>query len=318
MPFPVTEFRALDIIQNRMDGRIDQFSQLLDDQKRDLEEAVPLLSKSHNILDEQQRQRRDQLTAAMEQRENDMQRQLRDLGHFEQREGRIIQRINNMAQANPLGASDQLLLDRIEERRQDYADRISELNDHYNEQKDILLRKRGAVPEGSQRGWLGRKFDKYAGGLGLEESEDGVFYRITGKGDVNPYTGERMPSDRQIRETIKRLVLEQGCTTLYAYKGNKIDPQLTQRMKAILMDMKYPGHVLEGHQNVRVSSQLMTELEPWRADNPLTNAFHKVALWKQDRSTRRADEGSILEENRGLLNPLSGRGLKDLNPFNWM
>ena len=134
-------------------------------------------------------------------------------------------------------------------------------------------------------------------GLGLKETDRGDYFNITAAGDRNPYTGQKMLSDRQLREVILRLVKEQNAAMIYCYKGNEIDPQLTQRAQKMLIDMMQPGHILEGFQ-VSVSKTRMEELEPWKRDNFLTRYFHDRTLGKDDKAFKKADKIERKTEDR--------------------
>ncbi len=205
-----------------------------------------------------------------------------------------------------LSPADKILFDRLEKEQKDQQLFLTRLEEEENRQTKNFKKLQDDMGENPYTenlpgGKLRHAWDYTLGGLNLKESDRGNYFRVTSKGDKNPYTGERMPSDKQLRETILRLVKEEGCDTLYAYKGNHIDPQLTSRMKGILSSMMRPGHVLEGY-DVRVSDNRMPELEPWRGTSFLTRSFAQASRdfqdWKEERAYKKEERKTIAAEDR--------------------
>ncbi len=94
----------------------------------------------------------------------------------------------------------------------------------------------------------------------LKYPEDGRLTAIAGK--------DGQLTDKQLRVAIIGLVREFGHTKLYAYRGNSIDAQLSQRMQKMLDDLTQPGHILQNYQGkVAVSMTEMEGKEPWRKYN---------------------------------------------------
>lgn len=210
-----------------------------------------------------------------------------------------------------LSPGDQILFDRLEREQRDQQLFLTEREEEENRQTRSfkkLQEDMGESPytEDLPGGKLRHSWNYMFGGLSLVESGRGNYFRVTGKGDENPYTGERMPSDKQLKEMILRLVKEEGCDTLYAYKGNHIDPQLTGRMKSMLSRMMRPGHVLEGY-DVQVSDNRMPGLESWRGTNFLTRPFAQAVRnyqdGKEERAYQKEERKAIAEENRSPWAP---------------
>ena len=115
------------------------------------------------------------------------------------------------------------------------------------------------------------------------------FYSVTAKGPKNPQMGGmRDLTDKQLMALILKMALDKGYTKLYFYRGNKIDPGLTQRASQMVQKMSRPGGALEGH-SVDVSYSKMPQPEPWRgfvsAKVRLWNDI--VDKWKEDRAIKK-------------------------------
>lgn len=125
--------------------------------------------------------------------------------------------------------------------------------------------------------------------------------------------GNRQISDKQLKEAISRLILEEGCTTIYCYRGNKIDPQLTARAEKALQEMMRPGHFL--HKRLkefndeearlaqeekrearfvvpRVSSSRMDTFEPFRKGitGMIGRVFDPLVRWNDERKSIKGDK----------------------------
>lgn len=95
----------------------------------------------------------------------------------------------------------------------------------------------------------------------LKYPEDGRLTAIAGK--------DGQLTDKQLRVAIIGMVREFKYTKLYAYRGNSIDPQLSQRMQSMLDDLTKPGHILQDYRGkVAVSMSPMEGLEPWKKYKP--------------------------------------------------
>ncbi len=166
-----------------------------------------------------------------------------------------------------------------ERRRQDAEDlnreeRRKRLRDEDAEERRV----RGLREEG----WLASFKNSWV--LGIKEKDGYLSLKVPGSAQ-NP----NLITDTQLRAMILKSVYVNGYTTLYAYRGNQIDGQLTSRMQTMIDRMKQPGGALEDYQDIRVSAAKMKDVEPWRQSiygfNPLRS--FEIAVeglqesWKQ-------------------------------------
>lgn len=109
----------------------------------------------------------------------------------------------------------------------------------------------------------GRQRDRMKWGINEHEKDGLGFLTVTGRGNKNPQMGGlRDMTDKQMMAAILKLHYAYGCETLYFYRGNNIDPSLTQRANDMIQKMQRPGGPLEGH-HVQASSGSMPCAEPW-------------------------------------------------------
>jgi hypothetical protein len=234
------------------------------------------------------------------------------LGERHRRTEKILQKIRDEEQRTQLTAQQKILFKESKDTQIQLEKALIEKEANFSALKGAWQAKQAEVQSASGHlpGGLTRRFFDHAFmGIRLKETIRGDYFNITASGQMNPYTGMRTMSDRQLRETILRLVKQQtekgvSDITLYCYHGNKIDQQLTQRAKGMVMNMSFPGHVLDGFQ-VRVSPSRMKELEPWRSDNALTRAFNKLQKWNDDRLLEKADRKEIKGEKRYPWSPFT-------------
>ena len=283
------QLRRLERLQNVVQwGRFQEFDEVFEKQREDLG-AFAKLNKPLSKLTSQEQTRRNQLDQAMQQRVPDMEQFLQDADERQKLQKKMITDLGGAT----LSPAQQTWLERLKKRKDDLDDELEERQSNTQQIEEVRQRKLKQTPE--SLGMLRHAWGSTFGGLSFYETDRGDYFKITGRGDKNPYTGERTPSDKQIRETILRLVKEQGCDTIYCYKGNKIDPQLTSRTRQILSEMQQSGHILEG-QRVSVSTSRMEDVEPWRRDNFLTRYFHDRATNSDHEKALKADAKDIKKE----------------------
>jgi len=241
--------------------------------------------------------------------EQDIEEELLDRKDYQAKARDLIRDLKNLNRTKPLSSAQ---MQRLQNLEQDYVrvDRqIANFETDFNQQKQDFRNKFHAHPPTKSMGMLRHAWDWTFEGLSFHESSRGAYFTISGQSKRNPYTGNKDPTDEQIRESILRLVKEQGVSTIYCYYGSDIDPQLTMRTKKILSDMMKPGHTLQGY-NVAVSDTRMPDLEPWRWDNPFTRLSHKWDTWSENRAATKADKKAIRDEERSPI-------AQSLNPFPW-
>lgn len=209
----------------------------------------------------------------------------------------VLQEIRDQSSLLSLTAQQQqAIADRQAEQTRIEQDMLAQQNEYYDQKRDTLRRKADIDEAASQLpGGVIRLFrDRVFYRMALKETERGDYFSFVPLGDVNPYTGRRTLSDKQLREAIVRLAAE-GCNIIYCYNGNKLDPQLTSRAQSMVREMTKPNHILDGF-DLTVSESRMKTLEPWRRDNFLSNYFHQRAFEKDAKEYAKADEKAVKQE----------------------
>lgn len=299
MADPDDSLRKLDKILTRLQpGRMRQLQDMHRDQAQRIDDMVKLQPKD-----------RQGPAHEIQQREEEIEQELEDRKEYQNKARGLITHLKNLDRKNPLSSPQ---LQRLQDLEQDCGrlDRqVGNFQKDFEEQKREFREKFHLNPPTESLGTLRHMWDWTCMGLSCHEGSGGSYFTIAGQGRRNPYTGRKDPTDEQIRESLLRLVKEEGSSTIYCYYGNDIDSQLTTRTKKILRDMMQPGHILQGY-NVGVSDARMPDLEPWRWDNPFTRLSHTWDSWWENRAARKADAKQIKQENSSPI-------VQSMNPFSW-
>lgn len=300
MTNPDVSLKKLERILNLQSGRMRQMQNTWGDQDQRIAAMVNLKPKD-----------RDQPVKDIQKYEQELEEELQDRKDYQAKAHALIRDLRNRHDNRTVLLSPQQL-QRLQNFERDYNamdGQITNFENDFNQQKQDFRNKFRQNPPAEDFGMLRHAWDWTFMGLSCHEAYRGTYFTISGQSKRNPYTGRKEPTDEQIRETLQRLVREEGQSNIYCYYGNDIDPQLTMRTKRILGSMMQPGHILHGY-NVAVSDTRMPDLEPWRWDNPATRLSHKWDTWKENRAETKANAKAIKEEDRS---PIS----RALNPLSW-